>query len=71
MASHVRAAFIFFCLASSLARAADVCPAPPKYTFIRPADIPVDDHRIHVDSDDALLGANGSAVLNGRVTKFY
>jgi LPS-assembly protein len=68
MASPVRAAFIFVCLASSLARAADVCPAPPKYTFIRPADIPVDDHRIHVDSDDALLGANGSAVLNGRVT---
>jgi LPS-assembly protein len=68
MASHVRAAFIFFCLASSLARAADVCPAPPKYTFIRPADIPVDDHRIHIDTDDALLGANGSAVLNGRVT---
>jgi LPS-assembly protein len=68
MASHVRAAFIFFCLASSLARAEDVCPAPPKYTFIRPADIPIDDHRIHVDSDDALLGANGSAVLNGRVT---
>jgi len=68
MASHVRAAFIFFCLASSLARAADVCPAPPRYTFIRPDDIPVDDHRIHVDSDDALLGANGSAVLNGRVT---
>jgi LPS-assembly protein len=68
MASHVRAAFIFLCLASSLARAADVCPAPPKYTFIRPADIPIDDHRIHVDSDDALIDANGSAVLNGRVT---
>jgi LPS-assembly protein len=68
MASHVRAAFIFLCLASSLARAADVCPAPPKYTFVRPADIPLDDHRIHVDSDDAVLGADGSAVLNGRVT---
>src|SRR5882757_1784385 len=68
MYSHVRAAFIFFCLASSLARAADVCPAPPKYTFVRPADIPLDDHRIHVDSDDALLGADGGAVLNGRVT---
>jgi LPS-assembly protein len=68
MASHVRAAFVFFCLASALARAADVCPAPPKYTFVRPADIPLDDHRIHVDSDDALLGADGSAVLNGRVT---
>ena len=68
MASHVRAAFIFLCLASSLARAADVCPAPPKYTFVRPADIPLDDHRIHVDSDDAVLGADGDAVLNGRVT---
>jgi LPS-assembly protein len=68
MASHVRAAFIFCCLASSLARAADVCPAPPKYTFTRPVDIPVDDHRIHVDTDDALLDADGSAVLNGRVT---
>ncbi|HMI76260.1 MAG TPA: LPS assembly protein LptD [Steroidobacteraceae bacterium] len=68
MASHVRAAFIFLCLASSLARAADVCPAPPKYTFVRPADIPLDDHRIHVDSDDAVLGADGNAVLNGRVT---
>jgi LPS-assembly protein len=68
MAHPVRAAFIFLCLASSLARAADVCPAPPKYTFTRPADIPIDDHRIHVESDDALLSADGSAVLNGRVT---
>jgi LPS-assembly protein len=68
MASQVRAAFIFLCLACSLARAADVCPAPPKYTFIRPADIPVDDHRFHIDSDDALVTADGSAVLNGRVT---
>jgi lipopolysaccharide assembly outer membrane protein LptD (OstA) len=68
MASHVRAAFVFLCLASPLARAADVCPAPPKYTFVRPADIPIDDHRIHIDSDDATLAADGSAVLNGRVT---
>ncbi|MDP9009732.1 MAG: LPS assembly protein LptD [Pseudomonadota bacterium] len=68
MASHVRAALFFLCLACSPARAADVCPAPPKYTFIRPADIPVDDHRIHVESDDAEVTANGSAVLNGRVT---
>jgi LPS-assembly protein len=68
MASQVRAGFIFFCLASSLARGADVCPAPPKYSFTRPIDIPVDDHRIHVDTDDALLDADGSAVLNGRVT---
>ena len=68
MASQVRAAFIFLCLACSLARAADVCPAPPKYTFVRPADIPVDDHRIYVDTDEGQVEANGNAVLNGRVT---
>jgi LPS-assembly protein len=68
MASQVRAAFIFLCLACSLARAADVCPAPPKYTFVRPADIPVDDHRIYVDTDEGQVTADGSAVLDGRVT---
>jgi len=68
MASQVRAASIFLCLACSLARAADVCPAPPKYTFVRPADIPVDDHRIYVDTDEGQVDADGSAVLNGRVT---
>jgi LPS-assembly protein len=68
MAFHVRAAVIFLCLASGLARADDVCPAPPKYTYTRPADLGVDDHRIFVESDDAKMEANGSAVLNGRVT---
>jgi LPS-assembly protein len=68
MASQVRAASIFLCLACSLARAADVCPAPPKYTFVRPADIPVDDHRIYIDTDEGQVAADGSAVLNGRVT---
>jgi LPS-assembly protein len=68
MASQVRAAFILLCLACSLARAADVCPAPPKYTFVRPADIPVDDHRIYIDTDEGQVTADGSAVLNGRVT---
>jgi LPS-assembly protein len=68
MASQVRAASIFLCLACSLARAADVCPAPPKYTFVRPADIPVDDHRIYIDTDEGQVDADGSAVLNGRVT---
>jgi LPS-assembly protein len=68
MASQVRAASIFLCLACSLARAADVCPAPPKYTFVRPADIPADDHRIYVDTDEGQVAADGSAVLNGRVT---
>ena len=68
MASQVRAALVSLCLACSLARAADVCPAPPKYTFVRPADIPADDHRIYVDTDEGQVDADGSAVLNGRVT---
>jgi LPS-assembly protein len=67
MASLVRAAFIFSCLAAAMVRAGDVCPAPPKYTSSRPADIAIDDHRIYIDSDDALLGADGNAVVNGRV----
>jgi LPS-assembly protein len=67
MASQVRAALIFLCLACSLARAADVCPAPPKYTFVRPADIPVDDHRIYIDSDEGQVAADGTATVDGRV----
>jgi LPS-assembly protein len=67
-AFQVRAAITAFCFASAAARAGDVCPAPPKYTYTRPADIAADDHRIHIDSDDAVLGADGNAVLNGRVT---
>ena len=51
-----------------MVRAGDICPAPPKYTSTRPADIGIDDHRIFIDSDDALLGADGNAVVNGRVT---
>ena len=58
---------MFLCLATTMVRAGDVCPAPPKYTAIRPADIAADDHRIHIDSDDAVVGADG-AVLTGRVT---
>jgi LPS-assembly protein len=68
MASHVRAAFIFFSLVSAAAYAADVCPAPPKFTYTRPPGIAADDHRIHIESNDAVVGADGNAVLNGRVT---
>jgi LPS-assembly protein len=50
-----------------MVRAGDVCPAPPKHTATRPDDIAPDDHRIHIESDDAILGADG-AVLTGRVT---
>jgi LPS-assembly protein len=68
MAFPVRAAFTFFCLAAApLVRAADMCPAPPKYQAQIASDIAADDHRIHIDSDDALLDADGNAVLNGRV----
>jgi LPS-assembly protein len=68
MAFHVRAAFIAVSLAAaSLARAADVCPAPPKYQVPIASDIAADDHRIHIDTDDALVDADGNAVLNGRV----
>jgi LPS-assembly protein len=69
MGSRVRAAFVLFCVAvSTLVRAGDMCPAPPKYTLTRPPGVSIDDHRIYIDSDDALIGADGNAVVNGRVT---
>ena len=68
MASHVRAAFIVFCLVSAAARAADVCPAPPKFTYTRPAGVDADDHRIHIDTNEGTVSLDGNAVLNGRVT---
>jgi LPS-assembly protein len=68
MAFPVRAAFIVFCLTVAAAvRAGDMCPAPPKYTAPAASDIAADDHRIHIDGDDAVLNADGSAVMNGRV----
>jgi LPS-assembly protein len=68
MAFHVRAAFVVFGVAiGSLVRAADICPAPPKYVAPLNTDIAADDHRIHIDSDDATLDADLNAVLNGRV----
>jgi LPS-assembly protein len=68
MAFRVRAASIAFCLAIiPVVRAADMCPAPPKYAVPPASDIAADDHRIHIDSDDAVVDASGHAVLNGRV----
>jgi LPS-assembly protein len=57
----------FFCLvAAPIVRAGDMCPSPPKSS--PPAtDIASDDHRIHIDTDGAVLGADGTDVLNGRV----
>jgi LPS-assembly protein len=68
MAFHVRAAFFVLCLAvNSLVRAGDMCPAPPKYLAPIASGIAADDHRIYVETDDAMFDANGNAVLNGRV----
>ena len=56
------------CLAAAcMVRAGDMCPAPPKYQAPIASDIAADDHRIHIDSDDAEVDADGNAVLNGRV----
>ncbi len=44
-----------------------MCPAPPKYHAPIASDIAADDHRIHIDTDDAALDADRNAVLNGRV----
>ncbi|MEP6885806.1 MAG: LPS assembly protein LptD [Gammaproteobacteria bacterium] len=44
-----------------------MCPAPPKYRVPIASDIAADDHRIHVDSDDAEFDADRNAVLSGRV----
>jgi LPS-assembly protein len=60
---------VFFCLASTAGYAADVCPAPPKFTYTRPPGIAADDHQIHIEANDAVLSiADGTTVLNGRVT---
>jgi LPS-assembly protein len=70
MAVQVRGAIIVFCLtAAAVVRAGDMCPAPPKYTAPAASDIAADDHRIHIDGDDAnaVLGTDFNAVMNGRV----
>ena len=68
MAFHVRAAaaaFVFFA-ATSMAPAGDMCPAPPKHS-VAPTTGFAPDHLIHIDSDDAMVDADGHAVLNGHV----
>jgi LPS-assembly protein len=69
-ASQFQAALVFLCLASAAGYAADVCPAPPKFTYTRPPDIAADDHRIHIETNNAelQLGADLNALLTGRVT---
>jgi LPS-assembly protein len=68
MAFHLRAAFIVLCLAvNSLVRAGDMCPAPPKYQAPIASTIAADDHRIYIETDDAIVDADGNAALHGRV----
>jgi LPS-assembly protein len=68
MPVHARAAFLVFGLAAAcMVRAGDMCPAPPKYHAPLDSGIAADDHRIHIDSDDAKVDTEGNAVLNGRV----
>jgi LPS-assembly protein len=68
-ASQFQAAWVFFCFAGAAGYAADVCPAPPKFTYTRPPDVAADDHQIHIEANDAVLSiADGNTVLNGRVT---
>jgi LPS-assembly protein len=55
-------------LAASSVHAADMCPAPPKVSLVRPADIGPDDHLIHIDTDNAVLNLDLDAVLKGHVT---
>ena len=49
--------------ASAAARAADVCPVPPAAPVIAPTL----DHRIRIESDSAVLGADGDARVSGKV----
>ena len=44
-----------------------MCPAPPKFEPPPASDIAADDHRIHIDTDDAFVDADGNALLHGRV----
>jgi len=45
-----------------------MCPAPPKHTARQGVPLSEDDHLIHIDSDDAMVDADGHAAVNGRVT---
>ncbi|HMA00263.1 MAG TPA: LPS assembly protein LptD, partial [Steroidobacteraceae bacterium] len=45
-----------------------MCPAPPKRTPPSGVELSENDHRIHIDSDEAKVDAEGHAAVNGRVT---
>src|SRR5260370_8670131 len=70
MAPNVRAALAVFSYfaAASMVQAGDMCPAPPKHTTPPGIVLSENDHRIHIDSDDAMVDAEGHAAVSGRVT---
>jgi LPS-assembly protein len=62
------AALALCCLTAAAVYAGDMCPAPPGHTpRYRNSAIP-QDHLVHIETDGAEIGADGNAVLNGRVT---
>ncbi len=44
-----------------------MCPAPPKHSVAPATTFNLDDHLIHIDSDGAMVDADGHADLNGHV----
>lgn len=70
MASHARAVLLLTAVvAAPAARSADICPVPPAPTPPGALfeHIDASDHRIHIESDAATLGAAGDAAVSGRV----
>ncbi len=62
------ASAVILCLQATVtARAAGQCPAPPKHVVPAELAAPEEDHRIHIESDDALLTVDGHAVVSGHV----
>src|SRR5260370_19617224 len=70
MAPNVRAALAVFSYfaAASMVQAGDMCPAPPKHTAPSGVSLSEDDHLVHIDTDDAMVDAEGHAAVKGRVT---
>ena len=62
------AAFVSCLVAAVIARAGDMCPAPPHHTPRSAAEIAADDHLIHIESDSAAVAVDDTAILNGHVT---
>lgn len=68
MTATARLAFAMTGILASLAsQAGELCPAPPHHAARSAGEIAADDHLIHIESDDAAVGADGNAVLSGRV----